>query len=137
VIVFCSYRATLAALQERFDCASIYGGQTDREEQRLMFQAREKRVLAAMVQAGGAALDAHDTRGDSPRSTYILPVVRSDFVKQALGRAHRAGGKTPVRQALVFPDTPYGNRVRDLLELKVVRLGVFNDGEVTGEFLWS
>lgn len=137
VIIFCSFRASLAKIQERFDCALIYGGQNDREEQRLLFQTGAKRVLAAMVQAGGAALDAHDEVGDAPRSTYILPVVRSDFAKQAIGRAHRANGKSLVRQALVFPDTRYGNRIRTLLEEKVVRLGVFNDGEISGETLWS
>lgn len=138
VIVFPSYRKTLALLQEEFgtEAASIYGMQPDREEQRLSFQRREKRVLLAMVQAGGVALDAHDTVGDAPRSTYLLPVFRSQFAIQALGRAPRAGAKSKVRQALVFPDSAYGRRVQDLLESKVVRLGIFNDGE-TGEFLWS
>lgn len=137
VIVFPSFRETLAQIAERFDCALIYGGQEDREEQRLSFQSGRKKVLAAMVQAGGAALDAHDTVGDAPRSTYILPVIRSDFAKQAVGRGHRAGGKSPVRQAFVFPDTPFGNQVRTALEQKVIRLGMFNDGEIRGEFLWT
>jgi hypothetical protein len=135
VIVFTSYRKTQEALAKKFDAALIYGAQEDREEQRLSYQAGRKRVLLAMVQCGGAALDAHDTVGDRPRSTYILPVRQTAFAKQALGRARRVGGKSRVRQAFVFPDTDFGRRVQFHLESKAVVMSAFNDA-VLGEGLW-
>ena len=53
-----------------------------------------------MTQAGGTGLSLHDVNGEHPRVSLISPSFSAIDLKQALGRIHRAGAKSPAVQKL-------------------------------------
>lgn len=134
VAVFMNFTDTLDRLRQAFpDAGTIHGGQTadEREEAIRRFQANESRAIFAMVQAGGVGVSLHDIHGGHPRMSLIFPTWSAVEMRQALGRIHRNGGKTPCIQKILFAADTVEERVRRKVDKKLDNIDLINDGDMT------
>ena len=140
-VVFINFRETLEAIENRLDSAKysgkiakIVGGQTQkqRDNEIEQFQSDTKRICLVMVAAGSASVSLHDLNGNYPRSTLINPSYSAINTLQALGRCHRANGKTPVIQRFFFANgVEIEEKMRKRVNLRLTNLDSLNDGDLS------
>src|SRR5690606_6849861 len=82
----------------------IHGQQTleERNHNIHQFMTDSSHIIICNIASGGVGISLHDTLGNFPRVTIISPGYNAQSLVQALGRAYRANGKTPVRQRIIF-----------------------------------
>lgn len=136
VIIFVNYLNTLEILSLELDIrCKVYGDQT--MEQRLeaidLFQSNQERIIICQIRAGGVGISLHDLHGNHPRVTLInYPDSAADLL-QALGRAPRAGAKTPVLQRIIFvANVEYERRIMQNINRKLANISAINDGDLEG-----
>lgn len=125
VIVFVNFRDTAEALWNALpDPGIIIGGQAadDRQGHITRFQTNKNRAIVVMTSAGGVGVSLHDTDGRFPRQAILSPTFNLKEHIQALGRAHRAGSKSPVVQRIMVAANTIEEKVVDLLEQKRLAL---------------
>ena len=140
-VVFINFRETLEAIEKRLDStkysgkiAKIIGGQTQkqRDDEIKSFQSDTKRICLVMVAAGSASVSLHDLNGNYPRHTLINPSYSAINTLQALGRCHRANGKTPVIQRFFFAEgVEIEDKMRKRVDLRLTNLDSLNDGDLS------
>lgn len=140
-VVFINFRETLEAIEKRLDSAKysgkiakIIGGQTQkqRDDEIKSFQSDTKRICLVMVAAGSASVSLHDLNGNYPRHTLINPSYSAINTLQALGRCHRANGKTPVIQRFFFASgVEIEDKMRKRVSLRLTNLDSLNDGDLS------
>ena len=136
VVIFVNFRDTLEALLRRLagshEISVIDGSQNEvaRDKEVKRFQKDESRVCLAMTQAGGTGLSLHDVNGEHPRVSLISPSFSAIDLKQALGRIHRAGAKSPAVQKIIFADNTVEMRVCRLVRRKLNNIDLINDDEM-------
>lgn len=137
VALFVCFRETLSAVSERLGKAGIaagqiHGEQTAAERQAAIdaFQEDRSHVIVAMLAAGGVGISLHDVRGERSRIAFISPTWSAVELRQALGRVHRAGGKSKSLQRIVFVAGSVEDRVRGIVGGKLARLDTLNDGDL-------
>lgn len=135
VIIFVNYLDTLRILSEHLEIhCQIHGSQTPAERQEAinLFQSNQERIIICQIRAGGIGISLHDLHGDHPRVTLInYPDQASDLL-QALGRAHRSGGKSPVLQRIIFvANVDYEKRIMRNINRKLQNISGINDGDLT------
>ena len=140
-VVFINFRETLEAIEKRLDnakysgkIAKIIGGQTQkqRDDEIKSFQSDTKRICLVMVAAGSASVSLHDLNGNYPRHTLINPSYSAINTLQALGRCHRANGKTPVIQRFFFAEgVEIEDKMRKRVDLRLTNLDSLNDGDLS------
>ena len=136
VVIFVNFRDTLEALLRRLagshEISVIDGSQNEvaRDKEVRRFQKDESRVCLAMTQAGGTGLSLHDVNGEHPRVSLISPSFSAIDLKQALGRIHRAGAKSPAVQKIIFADNTVEMRVCRLVRKKLNNIDLINDDEM-------
>jgi len=67
------------------------------------------RILLSTTSKGGVGINLHDTSGEFPRYTYMLPSFRLRDLHQAAGRCYRVGVKSISTITLVLVQTHEGN----------------------------
>jgi hypothetical protein len=135
VVIFVNFRETLEKIVENFvsqPVAIIAGEQTQdfRDENIQMFQENKARVCVAMIQAGGVGVSLHDLTGDYPRVSLISPGYHAVHIKQALGRIHRAGGKTKCIQRIIFAANTVEEKACKAVKRKLDNVSMLNDGDL-------
>tara|TARA_B100000902_G_C27306373_1_gene915712 strand:+ start:1577 stop:2920 length:1344 start_codon:yes stop_codon:yes gene_type:complete len=136
VVIFVNFRATLEALLKRLSgvcgISMVYGAQDEgtRHMEVRKFQSNENRICLCMTQAGGTGLSLHDEEGTYPRVALISPSFSAIDLRQALGRVHRATGKSPSIQKLVFASDTVEMRVCKAVRAKLNNLDLINDDEM-------
>ena len=140
-VVFINFRETLEAIEKRLDSAKysgkiakIIGGQTQkqRDDEIKSFQSDTKRICLVMVAAGSASVSLHDLNGNYPRHTLINPSYSAINTLQALGRCHRANGKTSVIQRFFFASgVEIEDKMRKRVSLRLTNLDSLNDGDLS------
>jgi hypothetical protein len=141
-VVFVNFRDTLEAIEKKlnesdsFDgkISKIVGGQskTKRNEQIELFQNDISRVCLVMIPAGAASISIHDLNGNYPRHTLINPSYSAINTLQALGRCHRANGKSPVIQRFFFAEgVEIEQKMRQRVGLRLTNLEYLNDGDLS------
>lgn len=122
----------MAALNTR--CA-IFGGQPhhSREQAISDFQADRQRVIIANIDAGGVGISLHDINGDHPRTSIILPTNKVVSLSQALGRVHRAGGKSRSRQIVLFAAGTIEEQICTVIRRRMAQITTLNDGDLYPE----
>jgi hypothetical protein len=141
-VVFVNFRDTLEAIEKKlnesdsFDgkISKIVGGQskTKRNEQIELFQNDISRVCLVMIPAGAASISLHDLNGNYPRHTLINPSYSAINTLQALGRCHRANGKSPVIQRFFFAEgVEIEQKMRQRVGLRLTNLEYLNDGDLS------
>ena len=140
-VVFINFRETLEAIEKRLNSAKysgkiakIVGGQTQkqRDNEIEQFQSDIKRICLVMVAAGSASVSLHDLNGNYPRHTLINPSYSAINTLQALGRCHRANGKTSVVQRFFFANgVEIEEKMRKRVNLRLTNLDSLNDGDLS------
>lgn len=135
VVLFCCFNETIDELQRNLVGvkafpAVIRGGQSPsaREAERKRFQENKTRIILCNLQAGGVGLDLHDLHGQ-PRYSIILPDWSAVSIKQALGRIHRAGAKSPAIQQILYSDVEVEKRMAEAVRAKLHNLDTLHDSE--------
>lgn len=134
VAIFVCFRDTLDRLAEDFPQAALIYGEQDadeREQAIAAFQSNAKRLIVATIQAGGVGVSLHDLQGGHPRVSLICPTYSAVDLKQALGRIHRNGAKTPCLQRILFAAGTVEERVRRKVQKKIDRIDTLNDGDLS------
>lgn len=136
IIIFVNYLDTLNILSEELDIrCKIHGDQTMEERQKAidLFQSNNERIIICQIRAGGVGISLHDLHGGFPRVTLInYPDSASDLL-QALGRAPRAGAKSPVLQRIIFAaNVDYEKKIMRNINRKLANISAINDGDLNG-----
>lgn len=114
VVLFVNFNETATRLFEILDpyiqeehhsfVTFINGGQSPEERAYNInaFRQDRSRIMIANIRAGGVGISLHDINGNFGRVSLISPTWSSIELKQALGRIHRAGARTPCIQRIVY-----------------------------------
>lgn len=142
-VVFFNFDDTRAAIENRlsklkkFDglIARVVGGQSEKQRNQDIedFQCDKKRVLLVNTAAGNSGLSAHDLNGKFPRHTLINPNWSAIMTVQALGRCHRANGKSQVIQRFLFAADTVEERMRQKVQTRIHNIDLLNDGDLSYE----
>ena len=142
-VVFVNFTDTVEAIvkqlskNRKFDglIAKIVGGQTDKVRQADIdgFQNDNKRIMIANLAAGNAGVSLHDLNGKFPRGSVISPSYSAINLLQALGRIHRAEGKTKCIQKIMFAADTIEEDACKRVQCKLNNLECLNDGDLTYE----
>ncbi len=136
VAIFVNFTDVREALMDRLKtkCA-IFGGQSAAEREACIaeFQADKSRVIIANIDAGGVGVSLHDINGAHPRTAIILPTNKVVSLTQALGRVHRAGGKSKSRQIVMFAAGTIEEAICDTIRRRMAQITTINDGELYPE----
>ena len=142
-VVFVNFTDTVEAIvkqlskNRKFDglIAKIVGGQTDKVRQADIdgFQNDNKRIMIANLAAGNAGVSLHDLNGKFPRGSVISPSYSAINLLQALGRIHRAEGKTKCIQKIMFADKTIEVDACKRVQCKLNNLEALNDGDLSYE----
>lgn len=133
VVIFANFRNTLDLFLSIFSNTSvIWGNQSnsEREEAISDFQNDEKHIMLCQIQSGGVGVSLHDTLGNRPRSSLICPTYSAIDLKQALGRIHRAGGKSKSIQKIIFAADSIEEQVMKKVQRKLNNIETLNDGDI-------
>lgn len=140
-VVFVNFTDTVEAIEKqlkknkKFDglIAKIVGGQTDKQRQADIdgFQNDSKRIMIANLAAGNAGVSLHDLNGNFARGSIISPSYSAINMLQALGRIHRAEGKTPCIQKIMFAAGTIEEEACRRVQCKLNNLECLNDGDLT------
>lgn len=139
-VIFVNFTNTVEAIEKQLakkakfnnKIAKIVGGQSDKERQNDIdtFQKDTKRILIANLAAGNAGVSLHDLNGNYPRHTIISPSYSAINLLQALGRCHRANGKSPVIQKIMFAAGTIEEDACRKVQSKLQNLDALNDGDL-------
>ena len=140
-VVFVNFTDTVEAIEKqlaknsKFDgkIARIVGGQSDKVRQNdiELFQSDVKRIMIANLAAGNAGVSLHDLNGNHPRGAIISPSYSAINLLQALGRIHRAEGKTTCIQKVMFAAGTIEVEACKRVQCKLNNLECLNDGDLT------
>jgi SNF2 family DNA or RNA helicase len=136
VAIFCNFIDCRQMLMDalKTKCA-IYGGQAPQHREACIadFQADKSRVIVANIDAGGVGVSLHDVNGEFPRTSIILPTNKVVSLNQALGRVHRAGGKSRSRQIIFFAAGTVEEQICDVTRRRMGQISTLNDGDLDPE----
>jgi superfamily II DNA or RNA helicase len=141
VIIFVNFRDTVAALvtcldKGKDDLAVLMGGQSEAERKLNLdnFNSHNNRIriLIATVASGGTSVNLHDTSGDKPRHVLMCPTYSAPDFKQALGRAHRMGSKSPTQQEILFATNTVEEHVYKAVRQKLSNLKSLTNNDLAG-----
>lgn len=140
-VVFVNFTDTVEAIEKqlaknrKFDgkIARIVGGQSDKVRQKdiELFQSDNKRIMIANLAAGNAGVSLHDLNGNFARGAILSPSYSAINLLQALGRIHRAEGKTKCIQKVMFAAGTIEEEACKRVQSKLNNLECLNDGDLT------
>lgn len=134
VVCFVNFRQTLQAVMERMEKHNpvfIAGDQSEQDRQDTInaFQSNAHHFLVCQVAAGGVGVSLHDLHG-RPRVSLISPTYSAIDLKQALGRIHRSGAKSPALQYILFAANSVEEEVSQAVRRKLRNIDLLNDGDL-------
>jgi len=87
--------------------------------------------MIANLSAGNAGISLHDLNGEFPRHSIISPSFSAIHMIQSLGRIHRAEGKSPCMQTIMFASDTIEEHACKRVQAKINNLDALNDGDLT------
>jgi superfamily II DNA or RNA helicase len=133
IVIFVNFTQTLESLSDQLytDCV-IYGEQTAeiRQQNIEKFMENKSRVIICNIKAGGVGISLHDKYGNYPRVSLISPTWSSIDLQQALGRIHRAGGKSKSLQRILYVANTVEEKIADKLQNKLKEINTLNNGDL-------
>jgi superfamily II DNA or RNA helicase len=138
VAIFVNFNDTLEAVAKHLntDCVIRAQKADDRKRNLDAFQANQSKVIVCNTQAGGVGINLHDVHGGHRRVSLILPTYNARNLKQALGRIHRSGAKTPCVQKLIFAAGTVEDRIAASIRSKLQAIDRLNDNELDDGLSW-
>jgi hypothetical protein len=140
VVLFVNFDATADALADRLQVGGVIrGGQTAQARAEIVdkFQENKFRVIVANIAAGGVGVSLHDVHGGHPRAAIISPSWNAKDLIQTLGRVHRAGGKTPSLQRVIFAANSIEEDIEKSVRKKLNQIEILNPEKSFAEPLTS
>lgn len=136
VIIFVNYTNTLKTLVTELNIECIISGKQTLDERNNfidLFQSNQRNIIICQMRAGNVGISLHDIHGGHPRAVLLnYPDSASDLL-QALGRAARSGGKTPVIQRIIFvSNVDYEKKIMRNINRKLANISAINDGDLDG-----
>jgi SNF2 family DNA or RNA helicase len=133
VVIFVNFTKTLEMLCDMLHTHSkIYGEQTMDERMKIIedFQSNKTNIIICNIKAGGIGISLHDIHGGYPRISLISPTWSSIDLVQALGRIHRAGGKSKSLQRILYAADTVEEKIADKLKIKLFNINSINNGDL-------
>jgi superfamily II DNA or RNA helicase len=133
VVIFVNFTSSLEKLCELLHTESkIYGEQTLEERNLIIdnFQKNKTNIIICNIKAGGIGISLHDIEGNHPRVSLISPTWSSIDLIQALGRIHRAGGKSKSLQRIIYAAETVEDKIADKIKLKLANINSINNGDL-------
>jgi SNF2 family DNA or RNA helicase len=133
VAIFVNFTSTLKTLAEQLKTNCVIHGEqslVERDKNINDFNKDKSHVIIANIRSGGCGISLHDLNGDYPRVSIISPSWSAQDIIQALGRIHRANGKTKVRQRIVFCKGTIEEKVCEGMKEKIKNISSLNDGKL-------
>ena len=133
IVIFVNFTKTLEVICSMLHTTSkIYGEQTQAERMKVIddFQLNKTNVIVCNIKAGGIGISLHDINGTNPRASLISPTWSSIDLVQALGRIHRAGGKTKSLQRIIYVAETVEEKIADKLKSKLLNINYINNGDL-------
>ena len=133
VVIFVNFTQTLKSLAKLlFTECVIYGEQTDEVRQNNIqaFQSNKEKLIICNIKAGGVGISLHDIEGNHKRISLISPCWSSIDLTQALGRVHRAGGKSKSLQRIIYAANTVEEKIAEKVQLKLKELNSINNGDL-------
>ena len=133
VVIFVNFTKTLETLCDMLHTTSkIYGQQTQEEREKIIldFQENKTNIIVCNIKAGGIGISLHDIYGNHPRVSLISPTWSSIDLVQALGRIHRAGGKSKSLQRIIYTADTVEENIADKLKNKLFNINSINNGDL-------
>lgn len=136
VIIFVNYLDTFHTIAKELDIkCKVYGDQTmeERIEAINLFQSNQERIIILQMRAGNVGISLHDLHGGHPRVSLMNFADSASDLIQALGRAYRAGAKTPVLQRIIFvANVDYEKIIMRNINRKLTNVSIINDKDLEG-----
>jgi hypothetical protein len=137
-VVFFNFTDTLESVESRLSSkfagmiTKIVGGQTEKERNLEIaeFQSDKRRIALVNMNAGSACISLHDLNGIYPRHSLICPSWSAIMTLQAIGRIHRANGKSKCIQKFLFA-SEIEERQRAKVAAKIKNISELNDGDLS------
>jgi SNF2 family DNA or RNA helicase len=133
VVIFVNFTKTLETLGKLLHTdAFIYGEQKQEKREIIIdnFQNNKINLIICNIKAGGIGISLHDMYGGHPRATIFSPTWSSIDLLQALGRVHRAGGKSKSLQRIVYTANTIEEKISDKLKKKIKDINSINNGDL-------
>jgi len=133
VVIFVNFTQTLKSMAKLlFTNCLIYGEQDDSDRQKNIenFQANKERVIICNIKAGGVGISLHDIYGDHKRVSLISPCWSSIDLTQALGRIHRANGKSKSLQRIIYTANTVEEKIAEKVQQKIKDISSINNGDL-------
>ena len=140
VVIFVNFIQTMEYCQKAFNgkngISIIRGGQSEdeRQEQIDAFQDNRNNLAIVTMGSGRESISLHDLDGQHPRVSLISPSFSAQDLIQALGRIHRAEGKTKCLQYLIFCAGTVEDRICEIVQQKIHNINTINDGDLQSGF---
>lgn len=134
VAVFANFDETVVEVARLLGTKCVIrGGQRDDDRERAVraFQSGTEPYIVANIRAGGVGISLHDPTGSRPRLALISPTYSAQDLRQALGRAHRAGGARSI-QRIIFAAGTCEERACEAVAAKLAHIDTINDGDLQG-----
>jgi superfamily II DNA or RNA helicase len=133
VVVFVNFNETTMAIAEKLNTNCIVWGDNklgERDKNIEDFQSDKSRIIICNIKAGGVGISLHDLNGNFPRLSLISPTWSAQDLLQALGRIHRAGGKSKSIQKIIFAANTVEESVCEIVKSKINNIHTLNDGDL-------
>jgi len=132
VVVILNFSDSITALSREWGTTNLSVGDTPHKYRQPLidrFNADREHKLVMNIKCGGLGIGVQGKRGGRPRRVLISPTDSGPDMRQALGRAPRAGGAYSL-QTVVWAAGTIEENVCDNSREKLMRLDLFNDGEL-------
>lgn len=140
-VLFVNYTDTVEAIMNKLNkmkkfegkIGTIIGGQTEKQRNQIEddFRSDKLRLMIVNLAAGNAGLSLHDLNGKHARASLISPSFSAIHLIQALGRIHRAEGKTQCLQTIMFAADTIEEQACFRCQSKINNIDMLNDGDLT------
>lgn len=133
IVIFVNFTKTLEKICEMLHTSNkIYGEQTIEERTKIIedFQENRSKIIVCNIKAGGIGISLHDIYGGHPRVSLISPTWSSIDLIQALGRIHRAGGKSKSLQRIIYAAETVEDKIADKIKYKLGNINSINNGDL-------
>lgn len=133
IAIFVNFTQTLLLLSEQLDTSCLIYGKQSMQTRTLNiseFNQDKERIIICNMKAGGVGISLHDQHGTYERVSIISPSWSAQDILQALGRLHRANGKTNVKQHIIYCKRTIEETICENMKTKIFNIASLNDGEL-------
>jgi superfamily II DNA or RNA helicase len=133
VVIFVNFTNTIFELKKKLKTNCLVWGLQKIEERNKAvsdFCADISRIIICNIKAGSEGLSLHDTNGKYARVSLICPTWSAQELLQALGRIHRATGKTDCLQEIIYCKNTVEESMSVVIQNKINNIKLFNDGKI-------